>query len=294
MMSIRTTTLLLPLALLLAGPLACGSESEPAKPLAEKAEKLEIEKPKAAGVMTFTVDAATTALGFSMDAPIEKIHGKIPNTATSGTVFVDLDDLTKSKALIRVSLHDLELFQQLKGDDGKFGEQVKQDAQNEHARAWLEIGPDAPEDMRTKNELVEFSITSVKNPSVKSLSELKGDERKVTFTASGEFLLHQRKAAKEVEIEATFKFSGDKPLSVSIKAVKPLSIGLDEYDVRPRKGFGVLAAKTLSALAPKVAKEAAISVEFTAKVDPSATMPASSGKDAAPAVAADAKAAAGA
>ena len=49
---------------------------------------------------------------------------------------------------------------------------------------------------------------------------------------------------------------------------QPLTIGLDEYDVRPRTGFGKLAARTLEALAPKVAKFAEVHLEFVAKPAP--------------------------
>ncbi|MCA9714633.1 MAG: hypothetical protein KC468_08105, partial [Myxococcales bacterium] len=258
---------LLPLSMLLVGATACGG-SEPAKPLAEKAEKLEIEKPKAAGTMKFTVDPASSTLGFAMDAPVEKIRGKVPAAATTGVVYADLDDITKSTALIHVDIHELELFQQVQGEDGAFGEEVKQPTQNEHARQWLEISEDVPEDIRKKNELIEFSLASIKDASAASVNALEGDSRTVTFTATGEFLLHQRKAQKDAKIEATFTYKDGKPVSVTVKTVEPLSITLDEYDVRPRKGFGVLAAKTLDALAPKVAKDAEVSVEFTATLDP--------------------------
>ena len=66
-------------------------------------------------------------------------------------------------------------------------------------------------------------------------------------------------------------WEGDHPTSVTVKSRKPLDIGLDEYDVRPRTGFGKLAAKTLETLAPKVAKAAAISLEFTARLAPGPT-----------------------
>mgnify|MGYP007009320873 CR=1 FL=1 len=76
-------------------------------------------------------------------------------------------------------------------------------------------------------------------------------------------------ASKSVALEATFLWEGDHPTSVTVKSREPLSIGLDEYDVRPRTGFGKLAAKTLETLSPKVAKAAAVSLEFTAKLAPS-------------------------
>ncbi|MCA9689201.1 MAG: hypothetical protein KC636_06300 [Myxococcales bacterium] len=261
----RSTLLALPLLLI---PLtSCTKEAD--VPLAEKAEKLEVEKPADAGVATYTIQGADAKVGFSMDAPFEKIRGKVPGAAIGGTIYADLDDLAKSTALIHVDLSALELFQQAKGDDGEFGEEKKEDLQNEHARAWLEISPDTPEDVRKKNERVEFSIKSVTNASTPAIAKMDGATRSVTFTATGEFLLHQRKAEKSAEIEATFHFEGDKPTKLTVKTVKPLLVGLDEYDVRPREGFGKLAAKALADLAPKVAKEAAIELEFTAALDES-------------------------
>ncbi len=243
---------------------ACGGE--PVK-LAEKAEKLEIEAPKSKGSQKFAVDSATSKLSFDMEAPIEKIRGKVPASALTGELFVDLTDITKTTGLVHVDISELELFQRVAPEPGKeFGEEKKEPKQNEHARAWLEIGPDTPADQLAKNKLIEFSLTSIKDASATDVTKLTGAERKVTFTASGEFLLHQRKAPKSVKLEATFKFSGDQATEVAVKSLEPLAIGLDEYDVRPREGFGKLAQKTLSALSPKVAKEAAVGLEFTAKL----------------------------
>lgn len=251
------------LFLALAVTAACGGE--PVK-LAEKAEKLEIEVPKSQGALHFIVDPATSKLGFDMEAPIEKIRGKVPPSALTGELFVDPSDITKTTGLVHVDLKDLELFQRVAPAEGQeFGEEKKEPKQNEHARAWLEISPDTPPDQLAKNQKIEFSLTSVKDASANDVTKLTGAERKVTFTASGEFLLHQRKASKSVKLEAVFKMEGDKATQVTIKSLAPLEIGLDEYDVRPREGFGKLAQKTLSALSPKVAKFAEVSIEFTAK-----------------------------
>lgn len=267
----------LPLVLL-AVP-GCGDD-KPAQPLAKKTEKLEPAKPKSMGAMTFAIDTTSAKVEFAMDAPFEKIRGKVPAKAVTGTVHVDLDDLSKTTGLVHVDIAELELFQRTAGEDGEFGEEIKSDTQNEHARNWLEIGPDAPEDVRAKNARVEFSLTQIKNPSATDIKTLKGDSRTVTFVGSGDFLLHQRAATKETKIEMTLAFKGDKVESIAVKTVEPLMIGLDEYDVRPREAFGKLAAKTLEAVAPKVAKEAAVSVEFVAKPDPSAAKPAAGAKPA--------------
>lgn len=242
---------------------ACGGE--PVK-LAEQAQKLAVAAPKSAEAQKFVVDAGSGKLGFEMVAPIEKIRGKLPAEALTGEVFIDVTDITKTTGLVHVDIGELELFQQLAPAEGQeYGEEKREQKQNDHARAWLEIGPDTPPDQLAKNRLIEFSLTSIADASTTDLTKLTGAARKVTFTANGEFLLHQRKASKSVQLEATFTFAGDKATAVAIKSVRPLAIGLDEYDVRPREGFGKLAQKTLSALSSKVAKEAAVSLEFTAK-----------------------------
>jgi polyisoprenoid-binding protein YceI len=261
----RVATLALPLYLLV----ACGGE--PVK-LAEQAEKLTIEAPRSGGARRYAIEPATSKLDFDMEAPIEKIRGRVPPTAMTGELFIDPTDLTRTTGLVHVDLRELELFQTMSTDDGKsFGPETKNPTQNQHAREWLEIGADAPPEQLQKNALIEFSLLSIKDVSATDLTKLQGKERRVTLTATGDFLLHQRKASKSVELEATFVWEGDHPTSVTVKSRKPLDIGLDEYDVRPRTGFGKLAAKTLETLAPKVAKAAAISLEFTARLAPGPT-----------------------
>ncbi len=248
--------------------LACGGE--PVK-LAPQAEKLTIEAPKSKGAQRFVIDATGGALEFAMEAPIEKIRGRVPASAVSGEIFVDASDIRKTTGLVHVDLTDLELFQRKAEKAGEaFGEESKNETQNQHARAWLEIGADTPPDVLAKNQLVEFSLREVKDASATDITKLTGATRKVTFTATGEFLLHQRKASKSVKMEATFTWAGDAPTGVTVKTLEPLDIGLDEYDVRPREAFAKLAAKTLSTLSDKVAKAAAVTIEFSAKAAPDA------------------------
>jgi hypothetical protein len=253
-------------ALLLALAAACGGE--PVK-LAQEAQKLEIAAPKSQVARRYVVDPASTRLGFDMEAPIEKIRGRVPAEATTGELFIDPSDLRKTTGLIHVDLAGLELYQRQAPAAGQeFGEEKKDATQNVHARQWLEIGPDTPEDQLKKNAIVEFSLQEVLEASATDVTKLTGAERKVTFTAAGEFLLHQRKARKTVKLEATFAWSGDAATGVTVRSLEPLEIGLDEYDVRPRSAFGKLAAKTLESLSEKVAKYAEVTLEFTARPAP--------------------------
>ena len=253
-----------------------GCDDASSAPLAPSATALAPAKPAAASARPFRVEQASSKLSFDMAAPVEKIHGRVAN-ATTGELSIDPSDLTKTTGLVVVDLAGIELFQQVQDEKTKeFGPEKKSDLQNEHARQWLEISPDAPEDARKKNAHVEFAIRSIESVSERDLGKLAGAERKVTVVAKGELLLHGRKSDKTVKLEATFRYAGDQATVVTIKTSEPFAVGLGEHDVRPRTGFGVLAGKTLEVLSPKVAKEAQVTLEITANAAAPAAAPAAS------------------
>jgi hypothetical protein len=245
------------------GALAC--EEKPSAPLApEKSALAPAEKPALS--QSFGVEAAGSKVTFLMNAPLEKIHGEAPDSM-AGDLHIDLNDIKKSTGLIKVDLDKLTLYQQKRAKEGEeYGERKKDDTQNEHARAWLEIGSDAPAETREKHRWAEFKIESIASAEPSDVMKMTGPERKVTAVINGDFRLHGRVSKKRMPIEATFKFDGDKPVSVMIKSTSPLNVGLEEHDVRPREAFGKLAKATLDSLGSKVAKEAPIELEFTAKV----------------------------
>jgi hypothetical protein len=252
-----------PLPLILCALALAGCEDKPSATLAPSATALAPAKPAAAGAQALAVDKATSKVEFMMDAPQEKIRGRVAG-GTEGTINVDPTDLMKTTGVITSDLTGLELFQTVMKDD-KPAEETKNELQNKHARTWLEISDDAPEADRKKNARVEFSILKIEKDSANDVTKMTGADRKVTLTAQGEFLLHGHKAPKTVELEATFHYDGDKLASVAVKTAKPFGVDLAEHDVKPREAFGKLAAKTLDILSPKVAKEALVSVDFTAK-----------------------------
>jgi hypothetical protein len=251
-----------PLSLVFAALALVGCDDKPAATLAPTATALAPAQPAAATAQAFAIDKGSSKVEFMMDAPQEKIRGRVAG-GTEGTLNVDPSDLMKTTGVIAADLTGLEIFQTVMKDD-KPAEETKNDLQNKHARTWLEIGDDAPEADRKKNARVEFSILKIDKASATDVTKMTGADRKVTLTAEGEFLLHGHKAPKTVELEATFHYDGDKLASVAVKSTKPFGVNLGEHDVKPREAFGKLAAKTLDLLAPKVAKEALVSVDFTA------------------------------
>lgn len=241
----------------------CG-EDKPAAPIAPSASALAPAKPASVGAKKFEVDKASSKVDFLMDAPKEKIRGKM-HASMTGDLQIDLDDVTKTTGVLSVDVGTIEVFQTKADDKGTFGNEVKDEHQNQHVKNWLEISPETKEDARKANSVSQFSIKSIEVTGEKNIGKMTGAERKVALKAKGEYLLHGHKTEKLVELTATFTFEGDKPIKVHIKTDKPFGVVLAEHDVKPRDAIGKLLAKGLDALAPKVAKDAMVTLDFAAQ-----------------------------
>lgn len=227
-----------------------------------------VPPPPAAVAARLTIDSESSKVTFLMQAPIEKISGDAPGSL-SGELFVNPAELGKSSGLVKVDLDRLSLYQEKREDEkSSFSERSKNETQNKHARTWLEISSDTPDDVRAANRYAEYRITRLDSPSVADVQALGGTERKLTATAVGDFRLHGRKAEKSVKLELSFSYQGDKLTALHVRTLEPLKIGLEEFDVRPREAFGKLAQKTLNALGSKVAEVAPIEIDFSAKPAP--------------------------
>ncbi len=261
----KTVNWTLMLCLLGGGALGGCDDTKSGVTVAPTADKLDAPKSKSATAVTFEVQKSGSKVEFAMEAPIEKITGKV-NDATVGEANIDLSDLTKSTGKITVDISSIELFQRKKEKaDGEFGAEVKNGTQNEHARAWLQINDENKD--HDKNRRVEFSFDSVKTDTP-DVTKLTGDERtvKATLTGKENFLLHGHKTTKTVDVEVTFKFKDGKAVSMHVKTAKPFAVPLAENEVMPRDTVGKLLEKGLSALSEKVAKDAMVSIDFTAEV----------------------------
>jgi hypothetical protein len=247
-----------------------GCRDKPQTTLAPTASALQAA-PAAASATQFSVDSASSKVTFLMDSPLEKIDGDASG-GLSGDLSVDLSDISRSTALVKVDLQKLVLYQQKRGDDkGEYSERQKSDLQNTHARNWLQIvareGDVTPEQAEA-NRWVELKIDKLDNASLANVAGATGPERKLTATASGDFRLHGRKQQKSAKVELTINYQGDKPQSIHVKTIEPLSIGLEEFEVNPRDDAGKFVKSLTEALSSnlkgKVAQQAPLMLDFVA------------------------------
>jgi len=258
------------LGVLCLGGTLSGCKEKPSAQLAPTASALQAA-PAAASAVQFSVDSASSKVTFLMDSPLEKIDGDASG-GLSGDLFVDLSELTKSTALVKVDLQKLVLYQQKRGDEkAGYSERQKSDLQNEHARNWLQIVPradDVTPEQAEANRWAEFKIDKLEAVSMPNVAAAIGSERKLTATATGELRLHGRKQIKSAKLELTVDYQADKARSIHVKTLEPLAIGLEEFEVNPRDGAGKFVKSLSDALSSnlkgKVAQQAPILLEFTA------------------------------
>jgi len=247
-----------------------GCKDKPSATLAPSASALEAE-PAAASATPFSIDSASSKVTFLMDSPLEKIDGDASG-GLSGELSVDLSDLGKSSALVKVDLQKLVLYQQKRGDEkAGYSARQKSDLQNQHARDWLQIVPREGEvtaEQAEANRWAEFKIDRLEAVSLPNVVSASGAQRKLSATARGDFRLHGRKQTKSAKLEISVDYLGDKAQSIHVKTTEPLEIGLEEFEVNPRDGAGKFVKSLTDALSSnlkgKVAQQAPLVLEFTA------------------------------
>ncbi|MCH2108342.1 MAG: YceI family protein [Polyangiaceae bacterium] len=241
------------------------SKTKPEK-LAPEGKMLQEELKKEQEAIPLQIDSQASQVSFQMNAALEKITGRAP-LSVAGTLYVDAKDLAKSTALARVDLKKLTIYQEKRSSEEEdYGELKKSDLQNEHMRTWLQISEDGPSEEVEKNRYLEFQIHSLKDLSAKSLQGLKGTTTKVSATAQATLRLHGRITNHEVPLLLSFQYENGVLTGLKAENEKPLPVSLAQHDVHPRKAFGILAEKTLSALGAKVAKTADVEFDIVAKV----------------------------
>ncbi|MEM9194063.1 MAG: hypothetical protein AAGF12_33115 [Myxococcota bacterium] len=259
-MNATKNTLVWLAALAALGGMACGEEETATT---TESEELEAPEPPPTSRM-FAINSSGSKVDFVMEAPLENIHG-VAEDSIAGDLFIDLNDITNSRGLVKIDLDQLELFQQKReSEEDEYGEEVKDDTQNAHAKTWFQISEDTPEEVRSANRYIQFNIKSISEASASNILEMEGNERTVTMTVTGDFRLHSRTVEQTAKLEFVFTFDGDEPESVRIRTTEPVAVSLRDHEIRPRSAFDQLAEATLSALGQKVAESAPVTFELTA------------------------------
>lgn len=249
----------------------CRKKPPPFEVAPASSASLEAPKTTSAAAVALTVDGPSSSVKFLMDSPLEKIDGDAPGSV-SGELSLDPAELAKSTGLVKVDLDKLTLYRaERPNGTGEYQARAKNDLQNKHARGWLQL--DARDGEVTAEEAAQYRIAEFRiekfEPSVKSLSELSGAERKVTATASGTLRLHRRQEATSTKVELTFRYEGDKLASVGVKTLEPLVVKLERFEIHPRDDAGKLVKSLTETIAThlkgKIQSEAPVMIEFTAK-----------------------------
>jgi hypothetical protein len=220
-----------------------------------------------AGSSRFSVQAPSSTIAFTMEAPFEKIYGEAPG-AIEGFIDLDPHEVSKSRGVIKMDLGKLYLFQQKRDDEStEYGEKVKSPRQNDHMKQWFGIDDSVPAAQREQNRWAVFSVNDIRSASANDIGQVSGSTKKLTATVSGELSLHGRTARKSVKVELTVTTSGDRVESLAVKSLEPLRIALKAHDIRPPDANTSEQAlqSWLGLFGKKVAEEAPVNFEFSAR-----------------------------
>ena len=213
----------------------------------------------------------------AIDMPGPKEHIKAETTVAGGTVDLDLMNLANTRGEVKVDLQSLATHTFDKEDDNKL--------QTEHAQTWLEAASKLPADQSMPNRFAVFAIRSIENPSVTDATKAPftpgkdgKQEKKISATVKGEFLVHGHKVDKSADVDVTLIYPAgakldDKPAQIAIQTKTPMVVTLDEHDIKPRDNVGKIAKQAFNLLGTKVADKAGITFELTASPGTGAMMP---------------------
>jgi len=186
---------------------------------------------------------------FLIDAPLEKIKGR--SAKVRGSLDIDPNDLKASKGEIEFDLDDLRTE--------TFADADKNKAQTDHAKNWLEIGPDVDAKQRDENRWARFTIKSIDETSVPKATP----GVPATMRAAGDMWIHGVTSRKSVNVTVTFE--GDPPAGAHVVTAEPLRISLKEHDVKPRDLAGKFLAGALEKIGQKIDDSVQISLDLMAK-----------------------------
>lgn len=248
-------------------------ERRPPLPVAPPASALAPSTPPPVSprVVELALDDATSAATIDMPAPKEHIKARAEGAA--GTLWLDPDDITRSRGEVRVDLTTLSTTTFADARDA---------TQTAHARTWLEVadgeGGKLPDDVKAANRYATYAIRGVTKASATNLADVppephgadvEREVRTLALTTTGDLLVHGRAVERDAELDVVLDYGkgapADRPRGVTVRTRKPLRVVLAEHDVKPRDVKGQLARSAFHLLGTKVADIADVTLDLRGK-----------------------------
>jgi hypothetical protein len=178
----------------------------------------------------------------------------------TGTLDVDLDDLSRTRGKVSVSLEDLELLDADGAPDRTY---------TQRALEWLELGAKVSGEKRDTGRSLTFSITALDAGRVVAAPGGPNATRRRDLSSSwavrGDLGLHGVRAPLSAEVGLTLVPGVDPegpPAELAIRSRHPLVVNLGTHDIRPRDERGVPIAQDLALVGEKVGSAAKVSFEL--------------------------------
>jgi hypothetical protein len=266
---------------------AC-SKSEPPPQRTEPWPAPALQQPRPPPVVSYSI-ARQSEILVSLSTREATLSGVM--SVVSGSLQVDLHDLSRTRGTIRVDVTSLRMQ-----GSGSVAESRRQTAD---AHNWLDIGSNQPEPERDRKRWAEFVILEIDEVSTDAAHAGKrvrvveprpsssgmprepggsaaglaapraGEVREVQVLARGELSLHGYRVEHSARLRVRFHYptaaeAGQTPSQLTVETRSPLSVSLAAHDIKPRDSSGVFIARDVKLLGVQVARDARVSLRLTA------------------------------
>lgn len=207
---------------------------------------------EAKAVVTSTATYQVEANGrvsFLIDAPLEKIKGHWARTG--GQLRVDPTRLEQTRGEVTMDLSTLQVT--------TFTDASQNDTQAHHARNWLEIGGEVPEQTRHRFRVATFRIERVVSAEPPAFAQ---GVLQSNALVEGTMTLHGVESTHQVAVQVVAEGDPRAPRSLRIASRQPIRLSLKHHDVKPRDLTGRFLAGALEQVGQKISDTVQVSFDF--------------------------------
>lgn len=190
---------------------------------------------------------------FLIDAPLEKIRGG--SDVIDGWIDARWPRLEEASGEVRVKLTELKTE--------TFDDAAKNESQTEHARNWMEVGPESPPASKATFEYARFRLKSIEVLGAKpdEVPEQNG-ARSFDVRAAGDLELHGVTAPQRVIMKLRVAGPITAPTVVHVETATPFDVSLKIHDIKPRDTVGKFLNGALTRIGKKIDDRVQISLSL--------------------------------